>query len=127
MKILFYPGKPDLEPRTGLAHFVHNVLRKKSQRQWQKMDFWLQEVRRNDVNYLQNMIHEEATKSRKNKKLASLGDGLYEYRGQQSKAGTIRLYFCFDETTVHILDAEYKTSDEHKIDRARKRKQEMNL
>lgn len=91
------------------------------------MDFWLQEVRRNDVNYLQNMIHEEATKSRKNKKLASLGDGLYEYRGQQSKAGTIRLYFCFDETTVHILDAEYKTSDEHKIDRARKRKQEMNL
>lgn len=73
------------------------------------------------------MIREEVNKSRKNKRLSSLGDGLYEYRGQQSQAGTVRLYFCFDETTFHILDAEYKTSDEHKIDRAKKRKQEMNL
>ncbi len=54
-----------------------------------------------------------------------MGDGLYEYRGSRSTKGTIRMYFCYSEDTMIILDAEYKTSLNNLIDRARNRMKEM--
>ena len=92
------------------------------------MDLWLAEIKRpgTDASTLREIIKAESLIG-ENKTIKPLGNGLYEYRGKQSKRGTIRLYFCFDETTVYILDAEFKTDDQHEIERARKRKKEMGV
>jgi len=91
------------------------------------MDFWLAETKRNKVEELRDEIFRESKKPQKKKKISALGNGLYEYRGTQSKQGTIRLYFCFDEEILYILDAEFKTGDSNKIEIARERKKEMGL
>jgi hypothetical protein len=127
MQIIFYPGKPDHEPHTGLSRVVYQELRKKSETQWNKMDLWILETKRNDVSQLRDSIIAESKKPQQKRKLSPLGDGLYEYRGKQSIKGTIRLYFCYDETTVYILAAEFKTGAKNMIDIARERKKEINL
>ncbi|MBW6513463.1 MAG: type II toxin-antitoxin system RelE/ParE family toxin [Candidatus Syntrophosphaera sp.] len=128
MKIVYYPGRPDKKPYTGLARFVQHGLYKKSPSQWEKMDTWMEECRIYDSSYLRKMIRDEAGKPWENRTIASLKDGLYEYRGKRkSQQGTIRLYFCMDGETLYVLCAEYKTGDTDMIETARERKKELQL
>jgi len=128
MKIIYYRDKPDLEPYSGLARFIHYELRKKSLAQWEKLDFWIKECKERDSSFLRNMVREEEKKPWENRTLADLKDGLYEYRGKKkSKTGTIRLYFCYVEETLYVLEAEYKTGDKDRIEIARQRKKELKI
>ncbi len=124
MRILYYPGD-ERATEKKLYKFVTNELRRLSPKQWNHLDFFLYETQQGTLKDLLDLIQEENRKSRNKRRLAALGDDLYEYRGTQSHLGTIRVYFSYIKETVLILDAEYKTSDRNVIDRARARLKEM--
>jgi hypothetical protein len=93
--------------------------------QWNQMDFFLKEMQQGTKEDLVEHIKEEQKKPWKNRRIAALGDDLYEYRGKESRLGTIRVYFSFNEEIVLVIDAEYKTSDHDMIERAKTRLKEM--
>lgn len=89
------------------------------------MILWIRETARpgTKAEDLNKLIRDPANK----KRFKLLGDGLCEYRGNQNRRGTIRVYFCYDQAQMYILHAELKTDDDNGIDLARKRKKEMKL
>lgn len=124
MQVVYYPGKPDGTPN-NLSKFVAEDLRKLNFKRWTKLDFFLREMELGTKEDLVEQIVAEQTKKWDRRKLAALGDGLYEYRGSESHSGTIRMYFYYTEDMLVVLDAEYKTSDKNVIERARIRMHEM--
>lgn len=126
MKVEYYPFKD--EPGTSPLSKEMSEFRKSSFEKWRKMDTWIASVKRTTYNSssLLAEIQCERKKAHKNRRVVDLDDGLYEWRGKQSQSGTIRIYFCFSDDVVYILDAEYKTDDAQNIDRARNRMKELN-
>ncbi len=125
MKIVYYPQEL-IEPASEkLSKYIWYGLRKLYPKQWTEMFHFL-----NRMQHFQNekelieAINNERPKQWKKRQIAKLGNGLYEFRGKQSKIGTIRMYFCFDENQIYILDAEFKTDDKNNITRAKKRMEE---
>jgi hypothetical protein len=124
LKVVYYPDKTNGSPNK-LSKFVTDDLRKQNFKQWTKLDFFLREVELGTRDELVEQIVAEQKKPWGKRKLAALGDDLYEYRGKESQSGTIRMYFFYTEDTLVVLDAEYKTSDKNVIERARIRLSEM--
>ncbi|MDY0150779.1 MAG: hypothetical protein RBS43_00725 [Candidatus Cloacimonas sp.] len=124
MIVVYYPGKADGAPNS-LSKFVAEDLLKLNFKQWKKLDFFLRETELGTNDDLVEQIVAEQKKPWEKRKLASLGDGLHEYRGSASQKGTVRMYFYYTEDMFVVLDAEYKTSDKNVVERARTRMREM--
>ncbi len=70
-----------------MSKFVAEDLRKLNFKQWTKLDFFLREMELGTKEDLVEQIVAEQTKKWDKRKLAALGDGLYEYRGSESHPG----------------------------------------
>jgi hypothetical protein len=124
VRILYYPGDNEAS-QNSLHKYITNELRKLNPKQWRQMDFFLYETQQGSEEDLVEKIREEEKKPWDKRKIAHLKEGLYEYRGGQSRLGTIRVYFTYNKETVFVVDAENKTSDHNKIERARARLREI--
>jgi phage-related protein len=123
VKIFYYPDNPKIENR--IKKYIEYDLKKNCLKQWRELDFFLYEIGKMPLTQFQEILSNERSKKWDKRRITELGKGLYEYRGKQSREGTIRIYFFIFNGSFFILDAELKTDDKNAIDKARRRMKEM--
>ncbi len=121
MEIVYYPKFRVDDATSSLYRDIHTYMKRDHPQQYLQMKRFLDQVERLTLEEVSSFLLEESKKPWKQRRVSYLGDELYEYRGSQSKSGTIRLYFRINDSRIRILDAECKTDDENKIERAKKR------
>lgn len=126
MKVLYYPDKTDNpNPENRIKKFIEHDLRKNWRKQWKELDFFLYEIRNKTLTQLDDELNRERLKKWEKRRIADLGEGLYEFRGKQSKECTVRLYFFTFDNSFFILDVEVKTDGKNAIEKARRRMKEI--
>jgi len=121
MNLIFYPDLDKNTNKNRLWNYIYDELRRISLKKWRPMYHFLNIIMNKDRRHISDLIQKESLKPQKSREVAKLKDGLFEYRGKQAKNGTIRVYFFIIGENIYIVDAEMKTGDDNKIERATQR------